>query len=158
MNARQLSSHGCVITDEKELDLRSSSLKKEIKGLDAGGVSREFFSQVWLQMGGLQVKKGEIVIQLFEEDSEAGCVPVTDAVIEQALKNESDKRKGRILEKINVFYRAIGRLMIHWLATDPLVSFQPFEHPGGMQCGHSIAGTALPAFYRNGLSLQVCLN
>jgi hypothetical protein len=156
--AKQLNSYCCCdMTDEKEPRRLKDKVKEKLEAVDAGGVSREFFSQVWHQMGSLQVRWGKVTINLFEEISEAGCEPISDMTIKGALENVSQETKDLIQEKINAFYRAIGRLMIHWLATDPLVSYEKFDdEEASMQCGHSIAVSALPAIYRNGLFLQHC--
>ena len=144
----------CHVTGNEELGKNNKALKRELTAVDAGGVSREFFSQVWRQMGSLHVKcdgkSGEKQIRLFDNEVEAGFVPVQDDIIVYQLRELTKCGKVVVMKKIKAYYRAIGRLMIHWLATDPVVSFETFQRDGGMDCGHTIDETAIPTFYRNG--------
>jgi len=189
--------------------------KKSEKALDEGGPTREFFSQVFRQMGdltvmvgvtdkyrekyglsvgdsvrfrsevenklGLIVKKivngndggppetyqilcrdGEDVmyatqenielrqkpIKLFESTDE-GFIPVKNEMIIdnidrfQQFDNSSEKKKKKrkedIIERVQVYYRAIGRIMLHCLATN-----------------HPISSAAMPRFFQNVL-FRKCL-
>jgi hypothetical protein len=115
------------------------------KGVDKGGLTRAFLDTVWSQMHTLSIDvRGETVVTektlpLFDS-KDGSIVPLDDVTIrghvakcfaidEAALdKNEG---AGKILKQVKRYYRALGRLMIHSLAT-----------------GHVLPSHVMPPFFR----------
>lgn len=110
-----------TVTYIGDVDDVKLSKKKGYKAIDEGGLTRQFLSNVWDQLGDLGVQgPSKKYVMLFER-TEAGYIPTPDDLINKELH---DRAKS--------YYRAIGRIMFHSLAT---------KHP--------ICNIAMPEFFRN---------
>lgn len=96
------------------------------KGIDEGGLTRIFLEKCWTQLGKLCVVVEGRRIPLFEEES-CGINPYPDDVLLDHIRKvfrvegcEFDGHDGAIqaLEKTQLLYRAVGRIMCHSLATN----------------------------------------
>jgi hypothetical protein len=117
-------------------------IKKEFQADDAGGPTRQFFDQVWLQLGDLQVKmpNSTNAVKLFAM-TQGGLIPQPDDYLSQYFLNMDNMGKDGVMEKIRSYYRAVGRMMAHCM----LLSSEDF---GPL----TIASHTLPLFYLNGES------
>mmetsp|Transcript_18710 Transcript_18710/g.33949 ORF Transcript_18710/g.33949 Transcript_18710/m.33949 type:complete len:932 (-) Transcript_18710:1162-3957(-) len=114
---------------KNEINYGRTAEAKEQKVLDTaideGGPTREFLSQCWMQMGDLKLPvEGGTDVSLFEKHTH-GWVPITDEMLRTKLK-AALKENGRLsddseyagkIEQARMYYRAIGRIMLHALAT-----------------------------------------
>jgi hypothetical protein len=109
------------------------------KGFDKGGLTRTFLQSVWDQIGDLSIMINGYTLKLFEREA-GGIVPIPDDIIRGTISRRLAVSDGAIdssneglvaLNKIRVYYRAIGRLMIHSLVT-----------------GHVLPSGLIPHFYR----------
>lgn len=115
--------------------------KRELTAIDQGGPSRQFLAECWKQLGGLRINVGAKQVRLFEI-SPCGPIPLTDDVlrhkIEATIKSESGSKEADkseidgLVEVARCYYLAIGRLMLHSVATNV-----------------TIASSAMIPFYQN---------
>lgn len=115
------------------------------KGVDQGGLTRVFFDAVWSQMHTLSIDvQGKTVgtektLHLFDY-KDGSIVPLDNVTIrgqiakcfetDEAVLDENEGAV-KVLNKVKRYYRALGRLMIHSLAT-----------------GHVLPSHVMPPFFR----------
>lgn len=111
-----------------------------LESLDHGAVSREFLDNAWRQMGTLSIHVNGIQVRLFDSKG-VTVVPLSDLRLRRDVaKSFKIKEDGldqlaeavKALDQVWVCYRAIGRLMIHSLAS-----------------GHVLPYHVMPRFYRH---------
>jgi hypothetical protein len=99
------------------------------KGIDEGGLTRMFLDKCWAQMGKLAVLVEGKPIDLFEEEA-CGINPLRDDMVRDRICNVFDVSEAELegndgaiqaLNKVQLFYRAVGRIMCHSLATDHIL-------------------------------------
>jgi hypothetical protein len=91
--------------------------KRDHQAVDEGGPTREFFSQVWAQLGNLSIElPGGGTLNLFEMEP-GGLLPKTDEYLEHRLENILEKED--YMEQIRCYFRAIGRMFAHCLLLSP---------------------------------------
>jgi hypothetical protein len=111
---------------------------------DAGGPTRQFFDQVWLQLADLEVQLPHTSngIKLFAMTG-GGLVPETDEYVrDNRLSNMEASEQETMVHKIESYYRAVGRMMAHSMLLSS-------EDSGTLM----IASHALPMLYLNGTCL-----
>lgn len=138
-------------------------LEKDVKAIDQGGPSREFFYQLWKQMPTLKVsyKRNGVSVALFEE-ARAGLVPQKDEQVDEAIKKMVKEAKNLskaarsgipeyVRKKIKAMYRAFGRIMARCMLGLDHRSADAFQDDAYYK--FLISAKALPIFYRNGKSV-----
>jgi hypothetical protein len=126
-------------SSKKRTKRRLKTLEKEYQAVDDGGVSREFLNQVWSQLGDLGVELlGGTRVALFER-TKGGLLPQTNVVLEHKLRNLEEAEAEEFKQKIECYYRAIGRILAHSMLLSP-------EHFGPVP----VASHALPLLYQSG--------
>lgn len=123
------------------------SENEHARAVDDGGPTKHVFNRLWLKLGDLCVED----VRLFEQTM-GGLVPVPDDVIQNGLQkykedplddDEAKKKKKSArqaaMEKIECYFRAIGRILAHAM----LLS----ENDSGPIL---IASNVLPNLYKNG--------
>jgi len=142
-----LSEWNIVFDKQEKYDFKEKKDAKERKkgdtGVDEGGPSRQFLTEVFGQQGTLCVKIGDVSVELFE-NTPSGAVVKTDERLSDTIsraaevwieKNKEivDDTKDQVTEKsikrAKEYSRAIGRIMMHALAhkqTLPSTSMPPF--------------------------------
>ena len=86
-------------------------MEKDLKAVDEGGPTREFFYQVWHQLGKLEVVPNSKLFII----EKSGFIPTTDTVIKHNMRKYSEDQQKYYLHQIECYYRAIGRMMSHCL-------------------------------------------
>ena len=116
----------CSILNPAEWNFESAMEGSE-KGVDRGGLTRAFLNGVWEQAGTLAVNSNGTLVNLFADDEACGVSPKFDehlrSEIARSFNVSVEKLPGtdgacEVILKVQKFYRAFGRLMIHSLATD----------------------------------------
>ena len=95
----------------------SKKEKKDIAVVDEGGPEAQFFSYVFQRLPQLKVSLPDSTksIKLFETESiPSGYLPTSDGQFKSRF-GESDEYR-QIVEKAELYHRAIGRLFAHCLS------------------------------------------
>jgi hypothetical protein len=128
-------------SSKKRTKQRLKTLEKENQAIDEGGVSREFLNQVWSQLGnlGVELPGGSRVALYGEIPTMGGLLPQTDEIFEDQLKYLDTAEAVEFKNRIECYYRAIGRILAHSMLLSP-EDFGPVP----------VASHALPLLYQSG--------
>jgi len=90
---------------------------EDYQPVDEGGPTREFFNQIFSQLGNLEVRFNEKTgveepIKLYEMSS-GGFSPITDDILQNKLRKVQESERADFERKIACYYRCIGRLIVH---------------------------------------------
>ena len=110
--------------------------KRDLTAKDEGGPSRQFMTECWKQLSGLQVPiGGKYAVRLFE-DSPSGVIPLTDdllkAKVKSFLKSKCVAEVENCIEDAKMLYFAVGRIILH-----------------SMMSGITVASPAMIPLYQN---------
>jgi hypothetical protein len=93
--------------------------KRDHQAVDEGGPTREFFSQVWAQLGNLSIElPGGSSFKLFEME-QGGWLPLKDEIFEHRLEKLPKPEREDYRDQIRCYFRAIGRMLAHCLLLSP---------------------------------------
>ncbi|KAL7537829.1 hypothetical protein ACHAXR_008113, partial [Thalassiosira sp. AJA248-18] len=113
-----------IVYDKQEvyaykLKKDAQAQKKEDTGVDEGGPSRQFLTDVFKQLGALTIKVGAESVSLFE-NTDSGVQVMTDEILNDRIKRAAKKCSGKYEEIIEDsikcakdYVRAIGRIILH---------------------------------------------
>jgi hypothetical protein len=120
---------------------QAEAVYEEDKGVpQGGGLTRVFLNSVWSQIHLLSIHVNGKQIPLFEFHDNDAVVPLTDDHLRHCVAKclqinadvlDKDNEAVKAVDLAKHYYRAIGRLMIHSLAT-----------------GHVLPSHVMPPFYR----------
>jgi len=126
------------ITVHEALQDSSKKLRRDFQAKDQGGPEKQFFSEVWQMLPGLEVTLPGSTkrLKLFEQTQNGypSYIPMGDIRLKTTF---SDDEYMAMKKKAELFYRAIGRLFVHCLCR-----------------GHPVPEQVLPKLLCNGKSCR----
>jgi hypothetical protein len=114
----------------------AQGVRQDDKAVDKGGPTKHFLSEIWGQLGSLVItiedpQRDKVTeVKLFAEDS-SGVYPEQDDTLRFCIARalgfqkfmDGDERAVDFLNTAHKFYTAVGRLMIHSLATNNVLPY-----------------------------------